>query len=110
MTLSSTDLQWLADDILTFIEQREAEQIAYGIYDVTMTGAEVIAGFRPLSVELAEAHREAHISEALKRLAERLDILRLDDDPHIPVQEWIFRSRIAEMVRLITLVLSLIHI
>ena len=38
MTLSSSDLQWLADDVLTFIEQREAEQIAYGIYDVTMTG------------------------------------------------------------------------
>ena len=27
----------LADELLTFIEQREAEQIAYGIYNITMT-------------------------------------------------------------------------
>jgi hypothetical protein len=45
----STDdgmIRMLADNVLTFIEQREAEQIAYGVYDVTMTGAEVIAGCR----------------------------------------------------------------
>lgn len=41
----STDPQTaraLADDLLTSIEQREAEQIAYGVYDVTMTGAEAM--------------------------------------------------------------------
>src|SRR6266540_1420915 len=35
----------LADELLTFIEQREAEQIAYGIYNITMTGADVLEGF-----------------------------------------------------------------
>jgi Lhr-like helicase len=42
MSLNSDTLKQLADEVLTFIEQREAEQVAYGVYDVTMTGAEVI--------------------------------------------------------------------
>ncbi len=41
MPLTARDLARLADDVLTFIEQREAEQIAYGVYDVTMTGTDV---------------------------------------------------------------------
>jgi len=105
MTLSPDDLLRLSDDVLTYIEQREAEQIAYGIYDVTITGAEVIAGFRPLSVELEPtADRAALIRTALLHLGERLDILRLDDDPAASPENWVLRSRIAEMVRLIALV------
>ncbi|GAB4423672.1 MAG: hypothetical protein OHK0015_01470 [Chloroflexi bacterium OHK40] len=104
----STDdkmIRMLADDVLTFIEQREAEQIAYGVYEVTMTGAEVIAGFRPLNIEfVAEADREFLLRAALLRLGERLDILRLDDDPAATPEAWVLRSRIAEMVRLINLV------
>lgn len=105
MPLTDRERARLADDVLTFIEQREAEQIAYGVYDVTMTGAEVIAGFRPLSVALpADVDRAALAAEALARLGERLDILRLDADPAAPPEEWVIRSRIAEMVRLIALV------
>lgn len=105
MTLSADLLERLADDVLTFIEQREAEQIAYGVYDVTMTGAEVIAGFRPLSVVLEPtADRAALVRTALVRLGERLDILRLDDDAWAPPEDWMLRSRIAELVRLIALV------
>jgi hypothetical protein len=47
MSLNPDTLKQLADDVLTFIEQREAEQVAYGVYDVTMTGAEVIDSFQP---------------------------------------------------------------
>jgi hypothetical protein len=105
MTTDDRTRRMLADDVLTFVEQREAEQIAYGVYDVTMTGAEVIAGFRPLSVELPpDADRGALARDALVRLGERLDILRLDDDPAAPPEAWFIRSRIAEMVRLIALV------
>ena len=42
MPLSDRERDLLANDLLTWIEQREAEQIAYGVYDVTMIGAEVI--------------------------------------------------------------------
>lgn len=91
----------LADEILTYIEQREAEQIAYGIYDVTMTGAEVIAGFQPIENDvLDQVDREEAICTALRTLADELHIIRFDAaaEPH----EWVFRSRIAEMVRLLT--------
>ncbi|MCS6939888.1 MAG: DEAD/DEAH box helicase [Roseiflexus sp.] len=95
----------VADDVLTFIEQREAEQIAYGIYDVIMTGAEVIAGFRPHSLRFdTDAERYEQVCSALQLLYERLDVLRLDDDPAASVEMWVLRSRIAEMVRLIALV------
>ncbi len=105
MAPSDDLLRRLADDVLTFIEQREAEQIAYGVYDVTMTGAEVIAGFRPLSVTLGDGDdRAALAAEALLRLGGRLDILRLDEEPSAPPEAWVLRSRIAEMVRLIALV------
>jgi len=95
----------IADDVLTFIEQREAEQIAYGVYSVTMTGSEVIAGFRPMRLhEDSGGDRESTVRRALQHLSERLDILRLDPNPGAPVEEWVIRSRIAEMVRLIALV------
>lgn len=105
MTPDASLVRALADDLLTFIEQREAEQIAYGVYDVTLTGAEVIAGFRPLSVTLGPADDRATLARAaLEQLAERLDILRLDEDPAAPPEAWMLRSRIAELVRLIALV------
>ncbi len=105
MPLSDRERDLLANDLLTWIEQREAEQIAYGVYDVTMIGAEVIVGFRPLSVVLgADDDRAVLTVEALLRLGERLDILRLDADPEAPPEAWVLRSRIAEMVRLIALV------
>ncbi len=105
MTTDDQMLRLLADDVLTFIEQREAEQIAYGVYNVTMTGAEVITDFRPLSVTLSpDKDRNALLHAALLRLGERLDILRLDENPNSPPEAWVLRSRIAEMVRLINLV------
>jgi len=47
MSLDLDTIKSLADEVLTFIEQREAEQVAYGIYDVTMVGVEVIDNFQP---------------------------------------------------------------
>ncbi|RRR69304.1 MAG: DEAD/DEAH box helicase, partial [Candidatus Viridilinea halotolerans] len=93
--------QALADDLLTFIEQREAAQIAYGVYDVTMTGAEVLAGYRPVDVtRVPLVDRERALKEALRWLAAEVLIICFDgaDDP----AEWVFRSRIAEMVRLLS--------
>ncbi|WP_165774698.1 DEAD/DEAH box helicase [Candidatus Viridilinea mediisalina] len=101
--MNSDATQALADDLLTFIEQREAAQIAYGVYDVTMTGAEVLAGYRPVDVtRVPLVDRERALKEALCWLAAEVLIIRFDtaDDP----AEWVFRSRIAEMVRLIALV------
>lgn len=91
----------LADDLLTWIEQREAEQIAYGIYDVTMTGAEVITAYQPIDTALASiVDREGDLRVALQRLAEEVLIIRFgaEADP----ADWIFRSRIAETVRLLS--------
>ncbi|MEB3309552.1 MAG: DEAD/DEAH box helicase [Snowella sp.] len=101
MTLSPQVIKSLADEILTFIEQREAEQIAYGFYDVIMTGSEVINNFQPSddvllnSTDLFDA-----ITQALEYLAEQLQIIRFNQNQSIP--EWIFRSRIAEIVRLLS--------
>lgn len=98
-------LRHIADYVLTFIEQRDAERIAYGIYDVTITGIEVIERFRIRNLHLtADADQDALVRRALQLLCERLDVLRLDNDPSAPVEMWVLRSRIAEMVRLITLV------
>ncbi len=94
-------VQNLADDLLTFIEQREAEQIAYGIYDVTMTGAEVRATFRPADYYLAAGDdADALVWAALHRLADEIQIMRLTaaEQP----ADWVFRSRVAEIVRLLT--------
>lgn len=103
MPLSHEDTATLVDEVQTFIERREAEQIAYGVYDVTMTGAEVIAGFRPLSVSIApDDDREGYVRAALQHLWGRLDILRLDGGQDASPEEWVLRSRIAEMVRLLS--------
>lgn len=104
-SVSERAVELLVNELLTFIEQREAEQIAYGIYAVTMTGAEALAAFRPLSVAFAdEVERANHVRAALQTLGERLDLLRLDPEPDAAPEAWVFRSRIAEMVRLIHLV------
>lgn len=99
MNLDSDILKRLADEILTFIEQREAEQVAYGIYDVTMTGAEVINSFKPSEDIQLDAPEEA-IAEALKYLSDSLQVIRFDQNKTI--SEWVFRSRIAEIVRLLS--------
>lgn len=94
-------LKQLADEVLTFIEQREAEQIAYGIYDVTMTVADVIDEFEPSEdIRLSVEQRTEALNQALNKLAEDLDIIRFDS-PESP-RNWVFRSRIAEIVRLLS--------
>lgn len=91
----------LADEVLTFIEQREAEQIAYGIYDMTLTGREVLDYFQ-LSNEssIAEPEHATLIRTVLTYLNDEAQIIRFNDaaDP----ADWIFRSRICETVRLLT--------
>ncbi len=94
-------LEQLADEVLTFIEQREAEQVAYGIYDVTMTGAEVINNFQPSEdIQLGAEKRTEAVKKALEQLDNNLQIIRFDKEkfPH----KWVFRSRIAETVRLLS--------
>ncbi|MEI7644288.1 MAG: DEAD/DEAH box helicase [Chloroflexales bacterium] len=101
MPLTARDLARLADDVLTFIEQREAEQIAYGVYDVTMTGAEVLDKYQPVDVTRPPlADREGDLRTALRWLAQEVLIIRFstEDDP----ATWVFRSRIAETVRLLS--------
>lgn len=101
MSLDCKTLKELSDEVLTFIEQREAEQVAYGIYDVTMTGAEVIESFQPTEdIQLAAEEKAEAVSKALKQLAVDLQIVRFDR-AETPL-EWVFRSRIAETVRLLT--------
>jgi len=99
--MTSTETGLLANDLLTWIEQREAEQIAYGVYDVTMTGAEVLSSYQPVDVARpALADRATNLREALHWLAGEALIIRFstETDP----AHWIFRSRIAETVRLLS--------
>lgn len=101
MSLDSDTIKRLADEVLTFIEQREAEQVAYGIYDVTMTKAEVIESFQPTEdIQLAKEEEAEAVSNALQQLVDDLQIIRFDrvESPG----DWVFRSRIAETVRLLT--------
>src|SRR5919202_1758221 len=101
MSLNPDTLKQLADEVLTFIEQREAEQVAYGVYDVTMTVAEVFDSFQPSEdIQLAAEQKTEAIGEALQQLGNDLQIIRFNqaDSP----TEWVFRSRIAETVRLLT--------
>lgn len=101
MSLDADLIKQLADEVLTFIEQREAEQIAYGIYDVTMSGAEVINDFEPSEdLHLPLEEKTEALTEALELLANDLQIIRFDKSES-PIK-WIFRSRIAEIVRLLT--------
>jgi len=101
MPLSDRERDLLANDLLTWIEQREAEQIAYGVYDVTMIGAEVLGSYQPVdTTRPALADREGDLRAALCWLADDVQIIRFsaEADP----AEWVFRSRIAEIVRLLS--------
>lgn len=101
MSLDAKSLKYLSDEVLTFIEQHEAEQVAYGIYDVTMTGAEVIDSFQPSEdICLTAEDRAKTLMNALKQLASDLQIIRFDKEES--PRNWVFRSRIAETVRLLT--------
>jgi hypothetical protein len=101
MSLDSDTVKHLADEVLTFIEQREAEQVAYGIYDVTMTGVEVIDNFKPSEdIELIREEKTEALRKALAQLAGDLQIIRFNQAQL--VDNWIFRSRIAETVRLLS--------
>ena len=44
--LTPKQVDALSDDLLAFIEQHGAKQIAYRAYDVTVNGADVREGFR----------------------------------------------------------------
>ncbi len=101
-TLKQDRLDRLADEVLTFIEQREAEQIAYGVYDVTLTGEEIFQHFRRSdSADLPVEERDAALHAVLTKLVDEVHIIRFDADAD--PKQWIFRSRIAEMVRLLAL-------
>jgi hypothetical protein len=81
----------IADSILHFVECREAQQIQYGLYGVVITGQEVID---------AALATESETATALLELWQRREIIRFED--HNDVRDWLFRSRIAEMVRLVS--------
>ncbi|MHC5594826.1 MAG: hypothetical protein ACYTXC_02450 [Nostoc sp.] len=67
MSLHPDTIKRLADEVLTFIEQREAEQVAYGIYDVTMVGVEVIDNFKPSEdIVLTAQEKTEALRKALK--------------------------------------------
>ena len=68
------------------------------VHDVTMTGAEVIDSFKPSEDIQLDIPEEA-IAEALQHLSDSLQVIRFDQNETI--SEWIFRSRIAEIVRLL---------
>lgn len=87
----------VADALLTALEMREAEQMEYGIFDMVHTGSDVLkmVSGDPLEVETA-----------LRRLVQNNLVIRLRRDAaHDPSQDspdnWILRSRIAEVVRLV---------
>lgn len=66
-------LQRLADKVLTWIEQREAEQVAYGLFDGTLTGADILAQFRPLDGwPVSAEERQTELPAALQYLAEQV--------------------------------------
>ncbi|NNJ11565.1 DEAD/DEAH box helicase [Chloroflexales bacterium ZM16-3] len=101
MPLSDDERDILTNDLLTWIEQREAEQIAYGVYDVTMTGTDVLDKYQPVDVTRPPpAERGSDLRAALRWLAQEVLIIRFsaEDDP----AKWVFRSRIAETVRLLS--------
>ena len=83
------------DDVLTFIEQKDALQIRYGLYDSSMTGIDVISNKifpdDPFFVK-AEFGLRMLMSERF------LLPLNIEED----ILKWSFRSRIAEITRLVT--------
>ncbi len=82
----------LLDAVLTFIERREAEQIQYGLYDVLLTGNEVLTSFSSAPA--------SDVRATLTQLWQRGLIVRFENNPDH--REWLFRSRTAETVRLVS--------
>lgn len=82
----------LVDIILTYIERREAEQIKYGLYDALLTGDEVFNTFASIP--------EHDVRAALDKLHARDLIIRFEDNADH--RRWLFRSRTAETVRLVS--------
>ena len=85
----------ILDEVLTFIEKRDAHQIRYGIYETEMRGSDLFSELRlpndPLAIKL---------EFGLRMLMETGFLLPLKRDPDI--RNWVFRSRIAEIVRLLS--------
>ncbi len=82
----------LIDTILTYIERREAEHIQYALYDVWLTGENVLKAFSD--------EPEAKVHTALDTLWRRGLIMRCED--HADHRQWRFRSRMTEIVRLVS--------
>jgi hypothetical protein len=84
----------LLDDVLTFIEEKDALQIRYGIYDTSMVGADIFSSMRlsgdPYYVKLEYALRTLIKEKLLLPLSLGTDL-----------RNWEFRSRIAEITRLL---------
>jgi len=83
------------DDVLTFIEERDALQIRYGIYDTLISGSDLFAGMKlpgdPFYIKLEYSLRTLMGEKFLLPL-------NLPGD----IRKWEFRSRIAEIVRLLS--------
>jgi len=82
----------LLDEVLTLIERHEAQQMRYGLYDTLLTGDEVFNRFSSVP--------EQGVRAALDDLHERALIIRFED--RTDHQDWVFRSRTAETVRLMS--------
>lgn len=86
---------FILDKVLTCIEEKDSTQIKYGIYNTSTRGLDLFSEFRlpsdPFFAKLEYGIRE------LKR--EKLILsLEIDED----IRNWQFRSRIAEIVRLLS--------
>jgi Helicase conserved C-terminal domain/DEAD/DEAH box helicase len=101
LSLSESSIDRLSGEVLTFIEQREAEQIAYGIFDITIAGAEVLDGFMfSEDTDVPDTEKAAALEQSLNRLNDRYQILRFDQEAE--PRDWLFRSRASEIVRLLS--------
>jgi hypothetical protein len=104
-SISADLLDQAKDEVLTFIEQREAEIIAYGLYDVTVRGQDVLDRLIP-SPDLVQRAGLVPLDEvlrlALRDLVHTQQVIRFDDNPD--PTHYVMRSRIAETVRLVNLV------
>lgn len=85
----------ILDEVLTFIEKRDAHQIRYGIYETEMRGSDLFS-----ELELPNDPLAIKLEFGLRTLMETGFLLPLKRDPDI--RNWEFRSRIAEIVRLLS--------
>ncbi|MEM2111079.1 MAG: DEAD/DEAH box helicase [Candidatus Bathyarchaeia archaeon] len=84
----------ISDDVLTFIEEGDALQIRYGLYESSMSGSDLFAGLR-----LDNDPFRFKIEYGLRILMKERFLLPLTMGSDI--RDWEFRSRIAETVRLL---------